>query len=214
MERDLFIVVAGNIGVGKTTLARELATMLQGRLFEEPVNGNPYLEDFYADPKRWAFEFQLFMLSHRVEQHLQIAYSRGVRLEDRGVLEDTLFAEMLHRDGVLDERAWRTYLDHYGRLSRHLVNPDVILYLDATPEECLDRVRERGRPCEKSLPLFYLQSLDSAYRGWLEAIEGKLNVTRLPWHDGDRDPRRAVDAIEAASGAAVRWRERWGRHLP
>lgn len=210
---DLFVALGGNIGVGKTTLGQELAALLGGTFYAEPL-AEGYLGDYYADPKRWALEFQLFMLSERFEQHLRIAHTPGIAVEDRGILEDTIFARMLAEDGVIDARAFRTYLAHYGRLSRYLCNPDVILFLDATPAECLARVRERGRTCEKALPLAYLERLDGAYRAWLGAMEGRLNVVRLPWHDGDRDPAAAVAAVRAAAEGARAWRERWGRHLP
>lgn len=210
---DLFVCLAGNIGVGKTTLGQELAALLGGTFYPEPL-AEGYLDDYYADPKRWALEFQVFMLSERFEQHLRIAHTPGVAVEDRGILEDTIFARMLADDGVIDARGFSTYLRHYGRLSRYLVNPDVILFLDATPAECLARVKERGRACERALPLAYLERLDGAYRAWLAAVEGRLNVVRLPWHDGDRDPAAAVAAVRAAAGPAREWRERWGMHLP
>ena len=109
-----FVAVAGNIGVGKSTLVRMLSESLGWQPFYEPEAENPYLPDFYSDMHAWAFQSQVFFLSRRLRTHRQLLDHPNSAVQDRSVYEDAeVFACNLYRQGIMDERDYRSYLDLY-----------------------------------------------------------------------------------------------------
>ncbi len=163
-----FIAVAGNIGVGKSTLVRLLSTRLGWEPFYEPVTENPYLTDFYRDMAAWSFHSQVFFLTHRLQIHRDLLRSSASAIQDRSVYEDAeIFAQNLYLQGNLAERDWQTYRALYQTLSEFLPPPDLVVYLRASVPTLLARINQRGRTYERAIAPEYLERLNSLYEGWI-----------------------------------------------
>jgi deoxyadenosine/deoxycytidine kinase len=163
-----YLVIAGNIGVGKSTLAKVLYEQLGWEPFYEAVVDNPYLADFYADMPRWAFQSQMFFLTKRLHAHHQLLSRPGVVVQDRSVYEDAeIFARNLFLQGRMSERDYRTYSDMYEVLKLFLPPPHLVVYLQASVETLLKRIAVRGREYEKSIEPAYLDDLNLLYQEWI-----------------------------------------------
>lgn len=166
-----FVVVAGNIGVGKSTLVSMLCARLGWEPFYEPVADNPYLADFYADMKTWSFHSQVFFLAKRLQAHHQLVRHPSSVIQDRSVYEDAeVFARNLYGQGSLSERDYQTYSDLYQALAAFLPPPDLVIYLRASPETLLKRIRLRGRDYERQISLDYLDQINGLYESWIAAF--------------------------------------------
>lgn len=167
-----FILVAGNIGVGKTSLAERLGGRLGWITGFESVADNPYLADFYGDMRQWSFHLQVFFLGHRAEQHLLLATNPQSAIADRSIYEDAhIFARVLHHMGNLNERDYQSYRHVYELVVMNLPRPDLLLYLTAPIPVLIDRIRKRARPIEAGITHEYLELLDTFYREWLDGFD-------------------------------------------
>lgn len=166
-----YIVVAGNVGVGKSTLTQFIADRLGWTPFFEPFEANPYLADFYADMPRWAFQSQIFFLSRRLRLHRQLGAHPSTVLQDRSVYEDAeVFAKNLFRQGRIAERDYRTYRELYEVLIEFLPPPDLVVYLRADVDTLLARIAQRGRDYEQEIPRDYLAQLNALYDEWVSTL--------------------------------------------
>ncbi len=166
------VLVAGNIGTGKTSLAERLGDRLGWRTAFESVMDNPFLGDFYEDMAAWAFHLQVFFLGHRAEQHLELARDERSAIADRSIYEDAkIFARALYHQGSMSERDYLAYRKVFNLVTDNLPRPDLLIYLDAPPEVLMERIRQRGRDMESSIPLEYLSLLDSFYKDWMETFD-------------------------------------------
>lgn len=164
-----FIVVAGNIGVGKSTLVDLLSKDLKWEPFYEPAAENPYLSDFYTDMKAWAFHSQVFFLTHRLRAHHQIASHPSSVIQDRSVYEDAeVFAENLFLQGYIQNRDYDTYKALYTTVMEFLPPPDLVIYLRASVPTLIERISQRGREYERSISMEYLESLNILYKKWID----------------------------------------------
>ena len=163
-----FVVVAGNIGVGKSSLVERLSQYLQWEPLYEAVSENPYLADFYQDMPAWSFQSQIFFLSHRLRTHRAGVEHPNSVLQDRSVYEDAeVFACNLHRQGHMRERDYQTYRELYRTLVEFLPPPDLIIYLRANVETLLGRIQLRGRDYERQIAPEYLMQLNMLYEEWI-----------------------------------------------
>lgn len=163
-----FIVVAGNIGSGKTTLTNYLAHHLNYTPSFESVEGNPYLADFYHDMERWSFPLQIYFLGKRFETHHEIAEGNDSVIQDRSVYEDrAIFARHLHRTGIMSDRDYENYLQVYEIMSKFFRAPDFVIYLKASMPTLKRRIAQRGRDYESSIPDQYLAQLNDLYEEWI-----------------------------------------------
>jgi deoxyadenosine/deoxycytidine kinase len=164
-----FVVVAGNIGVGKSTLVQLLCERLSWKPYYEPVAENPYLEDFYADMRTWAFHSQVFFLTHRLRIHRRLLDHPTSVVQDRSVYEDAeIFAQNLYQQGLLNHRDYISYRDLYRVLSEFLPPPDLIIYLRASVATLMERISLRGRTYEREITPDYLSQLNALYEVWIE----------------------------------------------
>jgi deoxyadenosine/deoxycytidine kinase len=163
------LVLAGNIGAGKSTLVALLAERLGFRPCYEPVSENPYLSDFYADMPRWAFHSQAFFLAHRLRAHRELMQDPRSVVQDRSVYEDAeVFARNLHVQGALNGREWSTYRGLYESVIELLPVPDLVVYLRASPATLRERIKRRGRAFEAAIPDDYLAGLNRLYEDWID----------------------------------------------
>ena len=155
--QKVFIAVAGDIGTGKTTLTKMLATRFGWNPHYEEVANNPYLSDFYADMHRWSFPLQIFFLNNRFRAHQKISQGENSAIQDRTVYEDAnIFARNLHEQGQMQPRDYENYLGIYDVMTKLLSPPDLIVYLRKS-----SRVQEPDRSTRadlRSIPDSYLSN--------------------------------------------------------
>lgn len=164
-----FVAVAGNIGVGKSTLTELLSQRLGWEPFFEAVNDNPYLADFYQDMERWSFHSQIYFLSRRLRHHWQLLQRANSVVQDRTVYEDAeVFACNLYRQGFMKERDYSSYSELYQVVTTVLPPPDLIVYLRASVSTLEERIRRRGRSYERTISRDYLRQLNELYEEWIE----------------------------------------------
>ena len=163
-----FVAVAGNIGVGKSTLVALLCKKLGWQPFYEPVTDNPYLVDFYADMQTWAFHSQIFFLTHRLRMHRQLLDHPTSVFQDRTVYEDAeVFASSLYLQKKIHPRDYRTYRELYEILTEFLPPPDLVVYLRASVPTLYARINSRGRDFERQITQDYLGQLNQLYEEWI-----------------------------------------------
>jgi len=168
---DKFIVIAGNIGAGKSSLVGLLSAQLGFEPFYEPVNDNPYLADFYQDMPAWAFHSQIYFLTRRLRIHNQLLAVQGSVIQDRSVYEDAeVFAHNLFLQGAIRQRDYDTYQDLYKVLVDFLPPPDLVVYLKASVETLQKRIALRGRDYERTISSEYLSQLNNLYESWTSSF--------------------------------------------
>jgi deoxyadenosine/deoxycytidine kinase len=167
-----YLVVAGNIGAGKSSLVKLLAERLDYRAYYEPVAENPYLEDFYRDMGSWAFHSQLFFLSWRVRSHRALMDDPHSVVQDRSLYEDAeVFARNLYERGTMSGRDWGTYSGLYRTMTGLLPAPDLVIYIRASVETLKSRIATRGRDFEATISEAYLEGLNALYESWIEGFD-------------------------------------------
>ncbi|GAB5490662.1 MAG: deoxynucleoside kinase [Phototrophicaceae bacterium] len=164
-----FIGIAGNIGVGKSTLTGMLAERFNWKPFYEANAENPYLADFYEDMQGWSFHSQTFFLGKRLEHHRLLIDHPGSVVQDRTVYEDAeIFARNLHQQGNMNDRDYDAYRRLYQAVSSFLPAPDLMIYLEANVETLLGHIHKRGRDFERNISSNYLAQLNTLYNDWIE----------------------------------------------
>jgi deoxyadenosine/deoxycytidine kinase len=166
------IVVAGNIGVGKTSLTERIGARMGWTTGYESVSDNPYLPDFYADMKTWSFHLQVYFLGHRARQYLELANDPQSVILDRSIYEDSyIFARALYHLDNLSERDYLAYRRLFDLVVNSLPAPNLLIYLKAPVEVLMQRIQRRARGMETGISLDYLALLDSFYDDWLKAFD-------------------------------------------
>jgi len=166
---DRYVAVAGNIGVGKTTLVTYLTTRYDFRPVFEPFADNPYLADFYTDMKAWSFHSQVWFLAHKFRLHCELQRTGGTLIQDRTIYEDAeIFATYLHRSRRMSNRDFATYSEMYRAMRASLQPPDLLIYLRCSVRAIRRRIRTRGRESEQAIPARYLRTLNNLYEEWIE----------------------------------------------
>lgn len=182
------ILVAGNIGAGKTSLTERLGARLGWRTAFESVADNPYLPDFYADMRAWSFHLQVFFLGHRAKQYIELANLTQSAILDRSIYEDAhIFARALHHMGNLSERDYMAYRRVFDLIVSRLPAPDLLIYLRAPVSVLIDRIRSRGRAIEGGITSEYLSLLESFYDEWMLTFD-ICPVLTIRTDEAGRDP--------------------------
>ena len=195
-----FVAIAGNIGVGKSTLTRRLAEQLGWEPVFEAVAENPYLNDFYDDMARWSFNSQVFFLSRRLREHYLLLQREASVIQDRSVYEDAeIFARNLYNRGLLSDRDWQTYSDLYQTLGTLLRAPNLVVYLRASVGTLQRRIGQRGRGYEQSVPATYLAALNELYDTWAGAFRRcpvlTIETDNLNYVENDAHLAQIADSI-------------------
>jgi deoxyadenosine/deoxycytidine kinase len=186
------VLVAGNIGTGKTSITERIGARLGWQTSYESVADNPYLPDFYADMAQWSFHLQVFFLGHRAEQHLVLANNPQPAIADRSIYEDAfIFARVLRHMNNLTERDFQAYRTLYDLVTANLPRPDLLIYLQAPVPVLMERIKQRGREIESGISADYLSLLDAFYNEWLDTFDlcpvlaidsADLNFVKYPHH--------------------------------
>jgi deoxyadenosine kinase len=185
-QEKVFISIAGLIGAGKSTLAKALGEAVGLPVYYEPIATDEtmsYLDDFYSDMKKWSFPLQIHLLNKRFRQQQEIVWSDAGAIQDRSIYEDAVFARVLADDGLMDPRDYQTYVELFKSMSRFMQRPDVMVYLDVSPEESFRRIKLRQRECESGMTLDYLIKLHAAYEAFIADISKSMHVIRIDYSE-------------------------------
>tara|TARA_S200000501_G_scaffold377174_1_gene434557 strand:+ start:980 stop:1594 length:615 start_codon:yes stop_codon:yes gene_type:complete len=198
----MHIAVAGNIGVGKTTLTGLLAKNFNWEPHYESVDNNPYLDDFYTDMQRWAFNLQVYFLNSRFGQLKEFQESGKNIIQDRTIYEDAhIFAPNLHAMGLMTSRDFDNYSSLFKLMSSFVNSPDLLIYLRASVPTLVKQIQSRGRDYESSIRIDYLTRLNERYEAWIsEYTSGKLliiDTDDLDFSKNQEDLGFVVDKVNA-----------------
>lgn len=178
----MIVSILGLIGTGKSTLVNKLASNNSYTVFEEPVDSNPFLSDYYKDPNRWSFTLQVYYLWERYKQ-VQEAFMKSMKGEtvilDSSIYSDFAFAMLQHDRGYFTDDEYSTYTNMHRIITAQTAYPDITIWLQLSPEQTLERIKERSRDCESEIPLKYLKSLSKAYQTVLEKLSKHTNIITI-----------------------------------
>ena len=173
----MHIGIAGNIGCGKTTLTRMLSEHYGWTPKYEAVTYNPYLEDYYKDIKRWSFNLEVYFLTQRFKDVLEISHSDDVIIQDRTIFEGVyIFVANNKAMGNLSDRDYETYMELFRLMMSLVKAPDLLIYLKSSVPHLVSQIQKRGREYEKSIEIEYLEGLNKRYEKWIAEYPGKVLV--------------------------------------
>ncbi|GAA0337142.1 deoxynucleoside kinase [Bacillus carboniphilus] len=181
------ITIAGTVGVGKSTMTKSLAKALGYKTSFEKVDTNPYLDKFYADFERWSFHLQIYFLAERFKEQKRIFEYGGGFVQDRSIYEDTgIFARMHYEKGTMNPVDYETYKNLFDAMvmTPYFPHPDVLIYIEGSLEDVIERIRERGRPMEQQTPIEYWEEMHKRYEDWINSFNA-CPVLRLNINDYD-----------------------------
>lgn len=198
----MHIAIAGNLGSGKTTLTKLLAARYGWAPRFEPVDNNPYLEDFYHDMNRWSFNLQVYFLNKRFKEVVEISKSTDTIIQDRTIYEDAcIFAPNLHDQGYMSDRDFKNYTDLFNLMMSLVKKPQLMIYIRSSIPTLVKHIEKRGRDYEKSIRIDYLTGLQKRYDDWLSTYDGELitiDGDKINFEDSKEDFRKITDMIDAS----------------
>lgn len=178
----MIVSILGLIGTGKSTLVNKLLQNNSYTVFEEPVDNNPFLSDYYKDPARWSFTLQVYYLWERYKQ-AQEAFMRSMKGEtvilDSSLYSDFAFAMLQHNEGYFTDDEYNTYLNMHKIITAQTAYPDITIWLQLSPEQTLERIKKRSRDCESCIPIEYLKSLYVAYQIILNKLSKHTSIIEI-----------------------------------
>jgi deoxyadenosine/deoxycytidine kinase len=190
-----FLTVEGNIGAGKTTLARMLAEHFSGRLLAEQFRENPFLASFYKEPERYAFPLELFFLAERYKQLSEVAkadlFTRTV-VSDYLVTKSLLFARV-----TLPAEEFRLFQRLFDIMDPHMTQPGLLIYLHTPVSQLLSRIKKRNRPYEQGITADYLFRLQETYMEYIRQHSIRTLVIDNSGADFEHDPAQFQDIVKA-----------------
>lgn len=198
----MHIAIAGNIGSGNTTLTKMLAKRYGWTPRFEPVDNNPYLDDFYHDMNRWSFNLQVYFLNKRFKEVVEISQSDENIIQDRTIFEDAkIFAPNLHDQGYMSDRDFENYSDLFDLMMSLVKLPQLMIYIRSSIPTLVKHIEKRGRSFEKSIRIDYLTGLQQRYEDWIKNYKGELIIIdgdKLSFEDTPEDFRKVTDMIDAS----------------
>ena len=198
----MYVAIAGNIGSGKTTLTEILTKRYGAKAYYEQTD-NPYIDDFYNDMSRWAFQLQVSFLGSRIEQTLDMMSSgEKTIIQDRTIYEDAhIFAENLHSMGLIASRDFATYMKIFELTTNLIPQPDLLIYLRASIPTLVSQIKRRGRAYEMNIDESYLTLLNERYENWINNIyQGRVLII-------DKDVEDFVDNESVVDSICARIEE-------
>lgn len=178
-----FVAVAGNMGVGKTSMVEFLCRRYGFQPVYEPFMDNPYLDDFYKDMKGWGFHSQLYFLTHKFRLHMGLHTRSNTVIQDRTIYEDAeIFCTNLFRSKKINPRDYQLYMELYQSMRSALQPPDLMIYLRCSVRAIRLRIKKRGRESEQNIPVAYLRQLNELYEGWI----GRYDLSPVLVWDSER----------------------------
>ena len=197
----MHIAIAGNIGSGKTTLTKMLASHYGWTPRFESVDFNPYLADFYEDMERWSFNLQIYFLNKRFKDVVEISQCDDVIIQDRTIYEDArIFAPNLHGMGLMSTRDFENYSDLFDLMMSLVHPPDLLIDLRSAIPNLIGQIQKRGREYEKSIRIDYITGLNERYESWIKDYRHRLlilDVDRIKFENRPEDFREVTDKIDA-----------------
>ena len=196
------IVISGNIGVGKTTLAEKLAKKYNWKILLEEVDNNPYLDDFYKSMKSWSFHLQIFFLNSRFKQIQNIEKTNSTIIQDRSIYEDyEVFTKNLFDSGILLKREFENYKRLYNTIIEYVKVPDLLIYIrNKNINNIVNNIKKRNRKFEKKINTEYLKNLNKYYENWIKHYSNKnlliINVTNKDFIKNSKDLKNIYNIIE------------------
>ncbi|MFN4079297.1 MAG: deoxynucleoside kinase [Saprospiraceae bacterium] len=201
-HRIKHVAIAGNIGAGKTTLSELLGKHFGWEVHYESTDNNPYLADFYLDMKRWSFNLQVFFLSSRYQQIVNIQQGFRTVIQDRTIYEDAyIFAPNLADMGLMERRDFENYTTLFQTIVSQIRPPDLLIYLRASIPTLVEHIQMRGRDYEGSISIDYLKRLNDRYENWINSYqEGRLlviNSDQLDFSQRKEDAAKVIEMVHA-----------------
>ena len=196
------IVISGNIGVGKTTLAEKLAKKYNWKILLEEVDNNPYLDDFYKSMKSWSFHLQIFFLNSRFKQIQKISKTNSTVIQDRSIYEDyEVFTKNLFDSGILLKREFENYKRLYNTILEYVKVPDLLIYIrNKNINNIVNNIKKRNRKFEKKINTEYLKNLNNYYENWIKHYSNKnlliIDVTNKDFIKNSKDLKNIYKIIE------------------
>ena len=196
------IVISGNIGVGKTTLAEKLSKKYNWKILLEEVDNNPYLDDFYKSMKSWSFHLQIFFLNSRFKQIQNIEKTNSTIIQDRSIYEDyEVFTKNLFDSGILLKREFENYKRLYNTIIEYVKVPDLLIYIrNKNINNIVNNIKKRNRKFEKKINTEYLKNLNKYYENWIKHYSNKnlliIDVTNKDFIKNSKDLKNIYNIIE------------------
>lgn len=212
IPNDSIITIAGTVGVGKSTMTKAIAEALQFKTSFEKVDANPYLENFYADFERWSFHLQVYFLAERFKEQKKIFEYGGGFIQDRSIYEDTgIFAKMHYENGTMSKTDYETYTNLFEAMvmTPYFPHPDLLIYLEGTLDEVVERIKVRGRQMEKNTPLSYWEEMYTRYENWINNFNS-CPILRIKISDYDlMKKEHSVEPILEKVGHFIQQSRKW-----
>ncbi len=197
----MHVAIAGNIGSGKTTLAGLLSKHYGWQAQYEDTEDNPYLYDFYQDMQRWSFHLQIYFLSKRFKQIVDIKKSKQNIVQDRTIFEDAyIFAANLHDMQLMSDHDYKSYEDLFELMNSLIAPPDLLIYLRASVPTLVRQIQRRGREYEEGIRLDYLKNLNDRYEEFNKSYTHQkliINVDEINFSDNPKDLSEVISRIDA-----------------
>ena len=195
------IAIAGNIGAGKTSLTKQLSKSLKYKSYYEDVIANPYLDDFYNHMERWSFNLQIYFLNSRFKQLVSIDKGKENVIQDRTIYEDAfIFAPNLNAMGLMTQRDYDNYLSLFDTMINLVKPPDLLVYLQSSIPNLVNKIHKRGRDYEKTIRIEYLSRLNERYEAWITNYKSgkllKINVDDLDFVENKADYETILELIK------------------
>ncbi|MBU0529333.1 deoxynucleoside kinase [bacterium] len=197
MRNLYYIAIEGPIGVGKTSLVKLLADKLSARTILEQFEENPFLADFYDDPERFAFQTQLYFLLQRYQQQQelkQVDIFHNLIVTDYMFVKDRLFASL-----NLNEKEMVLYDTVANLLERNVINPDLVIYLQADTDTLMKNISKRKRSFEKNISRDYIDALNQVYNEYFFRYQDTplliINTNNIDFVNNKKDLEEIINVV-------------------